>query len=499
MGRLRNRMIAAFLLVALLPAIPLSLVMWNLLDRSFAFRGEGTIAAALRAGMEESRETLRAAKERFEGEVRRVWAPRIAGGEIPVEPRFLPLDEGEGLFVRLVSPDANGAATGDEEALRRLGATRGRIEGNDGWVGPERVDSFLFLARREGEKTYLFRKAIDGEVERRAAVLADGIALAGALRLARGAVIRSYAIPFILVYLFLLLLAATAAALLAGRLSAPLEQLATAARRVGDGDLSVRVEMRSGGEVGDLAEAFNEMVGRLAVQRDELARLERLAAWREMARALAHEIKNPLTPIRLAVGEMSDRYGGGDERYAGLLRECVGIVDEEIEALRKLVREFSEFARFPELHAERTDIIALLLEIGRLYGEKKVALPESRSPLFAVIDRDQIRRALINLVDNGLTACRAAGRPERVRLDARPSADAVRIDVADEGCGIVESDRKRIFEPHFTTGADGMGLGLPIVEGIVRSHGGSIVVESQAGKGTVFSITLPAGPVGDSR
>jgi nitrogen fixation/metabolism regulation signal transduction histidine kinase len=306
-------------------------------------------------------------------------------------------------------------------------------------------------------------------------------------------VLRGFVLPFLLTYALLLGVAVAVGAWLAGRIAGPVEALAAGASRVGAGDLVTRVETDAPGEVGRLVDAFNQMVADLAAQRDELVRLERVAAWRDLARRLAHEIKNPLTPIQLAVQQLGEKLPadpGSSPEYRKLMTECVAIVDEEVEALRRLVKEFSEFARLPKPEPAPGDVGVLLDEMVKLYGAERVTRAGAATARF---DAAEMKRALINLVDNGLAACRAADRPERVELSCAAAAGAVEIRVRDGGTGIATDVTSRIFEPDFSTKKEGMGLGLAIVEGIVRGHGGAISVESQPGQGATFTIRLPEG------
>ncbi|MFH1681629.1 MAG: ATP-binding protein, partial [Candidatus Eisenbacteria bacterium] len=328
-------------------------------------------------------------------------------------------------------------------------------------------------------------------MEERARKITEAMGLLEGLRVERRAAVRSYVLPFALAYIVLLSVAVLVGAALAGRIARPIEDLVASTRRVAGGDLDERVPLTGQGETRDLQVSFNEMVERLASQRKELARLERKAAWRDLARALAHEIKNPLTPIQLAVQEMRDRFRGDDREYGGLLREAGAIVDEEIENLRALVREFSEFARLPEPKPREADLMETLGEIVRLYGEEKAAVEAPGGPVVLRFDPEEIRRALINLADNAHAACRAAGRPEKVLFRVAPGRGVVRIEVIDEGCGIPPENVERIFEPDFTTKKGGMGLGLAIVEGIVSAHRGAIDVRSETGRGTTFTVALP--------
>lgn len=500
MKRLKSRLVGAFLIVVLLPVIPLSVVMWSLLGISFDSRQGEKIGLGLKSGMEESREALRLAKEEFERDVKEVWMPWFLEQEGAPFIAFTELADDGTMFsyISLLSSRAPSGNPHQTELYSWFSSTHQSEGDPNSWIGPERVGSHLAMGRYwEGEGdagTLIFARPLDPAMVSRAEALSSAISYSEAFRVERRAVIRSYALPFVLIYLFLLAVAVGAGTVLAGRLSAPLESLAGSARRVGEGDLGTRVTVRSGGEIGELEESFNTMVCELESQRGELGRLERLAAWREMARSLAHEIKNPLTPIRLAVQEISDRYPGGDDHFAATLKECVEIVDEEVQALRNLVREFSEFARLPEPNPEQGDLSVIADEMLRLYGDDRVALSGSPPEQTAWFDHDQIRRAVINLVDNGLAACRMADRSERVTLSLAALSTGVSLSVSDRGCGIAEAELNRIFEPHYSRKTDGMGLGLPIVEGIIRSHGGSLNVKSRLGEGTTFTIILPAAP-----
>ncbi|MBN1824649.1 MAG: HAMP domain-containing protein [Candidatus Eisenbacteria bacterium] len=497
MRRIRNRLITLFVVVSLLPAIPASFLVWHLLARSLGPGTGDVVSGALAAGLDESRARLRAAKADFRGETERIWLPRIARNKLDIE-TINALPGGENLLILPLSEGRDAAAgpSPEDAELIAWAAGRGPVPG-ERTTAPERIGGRLALvaALPDGERV-LFARPLEPEMIERAERIVEAMSLIEGLRLSRSAVVRSYAVPFLLSYLFLLLIAVAIGAVLARRLARPIEDLVASTGRVAAGDLETRVPIRGGGETRVLQEAFNRMVERLAEQRVTVARLERKAAWRDLARTLAHEIKNPLTPIQLAVQEIRDRYpGDGDDEYRRFLEEATEIVDEEVQALRRLVREFHDFARLPEPKPRRGDLIALLEELSRLYGPERVGLDAPRGSVAARFDPEELRRALINLIDNGLAACRAAGRPERVRLRAE-SADGIRIAVIDGGCGIPDADRERVFEPDFTTKSGGMGLGLPIVEGIITAHGGTIGIRSEPGRGTTFTIQLPEAPYG---
>jgi signal transduction histidine kinase len=297
--------------------------------------------------------------------------------------------------------------------------------------------------------------------------------------------------------LFALCLAAAAALLgghlLAGRITRPLEALQEAALRVASGDLSARVGARASGEVGDLVRAFNGMTADLAQSRERAASAERVAAWREVARRLAHEVKNPLTPIAMSVETLREALDRKRPDFEEIFREGTAAIQEEVRRLKRIVDEFSRFARLPppELAAVPAgELVAALMALYpapppgvRLEREVAEDLPAVR------VDRDQMLQVLLNLVRN---ATEAMPRGGALRLCVRHLGGEVLLSVSDTGPGIAPEDLPRVFEPYFTTKAGGTGLGLAIAERIVSEHGGRVEVESHPGQGATFTVRLPA-------
>jgi two-component system nitrogen regulation sensor histidine kinase NtrY len=227
----------------------------------------------------------------------------------------------------------------------------------------------------------------------------------------------------------------------------------------------------------------------------ELLKAQRLAAWREVAQRIAHEIKNPLTPIQLSAQRLRRRLGG-DKSPAEkrLLEEATATIIQEVDGLKQLVDEFSRFARMPALALKPTDVARLLEGVVVLYRESHpgLSIRAAFSPdVPAVeIDPDQIKRAVLNLVDN---AVEAVGQTGEVLVETiwLPESGRVRIVVTDDGPGISADDKERLFVPYFSTKPTGMGLGLPIVHQIVTDHGGAIWVEDNSPHGSRFVIELP--------
>ncbi len=276
--------------------------------------------------------------------------------------------------------------------------------------------------------------------------------------------------------------------------------------RVREGMLDREVHLRRGGQAVALLASATALrgpdggyVGMVLAFDDltELLKAQRLAAWREVAQRIAHEIKNPLTPIQLSAQRLRRRLAADrspDEKR--LLEEATATIIHEVDGLRQLVDEFSRFARMPALTPKPTDLARLLEGVIVLYREShpslgiRAAFSPDLPPV--EVDPDQIKRAVLNLVDNAVEAVGGTGEVV-VQTAWLPEAHRVRIVVADDGPGVAAEDRERLFVPYFSTKATGMGLGLPIVHQIVSDHGGTIRVEDNTPNGSRFVIELPAG------
>jgi nitrogen fixation/metabolism regulation signal transduction histidine kinase len=288
------------------------------------------------------------------------------------------------------------------------------------------------------------------------------------------------------------LAAGAVGALLASRVTHPVEALRAAALRVAAGDLGARVETRAAGEVGELVRAFNGMTADLAASRARLAQAERVAAWREVARRLAHEIKNPLTPIAMSVETLRDAHARARPDFGEIFEEGTRAIGEEVRRLKRIVDEFSRFARLPA--PERTPVAPdeLVQSVLALFPAPPPGVTVAReieAGLPAVLaDRDQVLQVLLNLMRNALDAMPAGGT---VAIRARRAGSVVAFSVSDTGPGIRPEDRPRVFEPYFTTKEGGTGLGLAIAQRIAEEHGGALELSSAQGPGTTFTLTLP--------
>jgi two-component system nitrogen regulation sensor histidine kinase NtrY len=225
-----------------------------------------------------------------------------------------------------------------------------------------------------------------------------------------------------------------------------------------------------------------------------LIRAQKVAAWREVARRLAHEIKNPLTPIQLCAERLRRHFSDAPAPTKALVDECTATIVGEVESLKGLVDEFSQFARMPAPRAVPTDLHLLLddaLSLYRgLFTDVEIRARFAASVPRVSVDPEQLRRVIINLVDNAIEAMNRQGAID-VETDHDAVHSVVRIIVADNGPGISQAEREKLFLPYYSTKQRGSGLGLAIVRRIVAEHGGSIEVTDNAPHGTRFAVELP--------
>ena len=293
-----------------------------------------------------------------------------------------------------------------------------------------------------------------------------------------------------------ILLAIVCSLWIAARVSRPIEKAGAAAEEVAGGNWETRVPERGRDEVGVLARSFNHMTGQLVSQRERLVQTERVAAWRELARRLAHELKNPLFPLQLTVENLVRARQLPEAEFDEVFRESTQTLSMEIANLKTIIGRFSDFSKMPKPELERIDARDVVERVRSLY--EAAAAPDtpkihfavelSASPMPLVVDPELLHRALSNLVLNAMDAMPEGGT---LTLSARPLSDKIEIRVADTGNGMTPEECERLFTPYYTTKQHGTGLGLAIVQSVIADHLGAIAVESQAGGGTTFVIALP--------
>jgi len=319
---------------------------------------------------------------------------------------------------------------------------------------------------------------------------------------------RGYVLRFTVLLGLTILLAVGVGSLLARDVSSRIAAISQATQRVAAGDLTTRVPADGNDELSDLARAFNRMVGEVEANRARIEYLQRISAWQEMARRLAHEIKNPLTPIQLAVQEIHRRYADADPEYRKLLDTTLEVVEDEVGTLRRLVGEFSDFARLPQAELERADLASFLRELSEqpllrddegggedAAGQPAIEFELPEQPAEVMMDRHMLRRAVINLLRNAAQALSHSGKSAgRIVVRLEPKPGVFELAVEDNGPGIPSHLRESVFDPYVTTKTEGTGLGLAIAKKIVIEHGGTIVAGDSALGGARLCIRLPVAP-----
>ncbi len=506
MNKLSGKIILLFMAVTLLPAVPMALVVNSLIRRSVGVGADARSGRALQAALEVYREKYAACR-----------AELLAGlAEWPAADTASFMDRHGLTQIEIVSLDGKSLRRWNAEAPSFAPPAAEIFQRGDpktGLLAVDRVDGRLMqvgrlsvgrlsvgrlsvarssrdrlsAGRRADTTVTVFTRLLPAKWTADAAEVRDALQRARTLGFVMEDVHRAFLLSFLVVYLPVLALAAGLAIFFSRKITAPLTGLAAATEQVAAGRRDIRLPESGDDEIGQVVRSFNRMTGQLQENQDRLVHLEKTAAWREIARVLAHEIKNPLTPIQLTIQQLRDKYDGSDARYAALLENCTSIIHDEVEALRRLVGEFSDFARMPAMKMETARITEVIAEAVRLFGAYPVSFHPGPVPAFPM-DAEKMRRVFINLLEN---AAAAAGAEGRVEIRLAPEESRVRVTVSDNGPGIPPGAVERIFEPYFTTKHRGMGLGLAVVRKVIEEHGGRVTAANRPEGGACFTLVLP--------
>lgn len=293
------------------------------------------------------------------------------------------------------------------------------------------------------------------------------------------------------VYLLMLLMAILFAFFISKYITRSLETISEMMERTDLSKENKKIVIENPGEeIEKLISAYNGMIDELGHSAAKLARSEREQAWREMAKQVAHEIKNPLTPMRLSVQSFERKFDSKDPHIEEKVKEYSNTLIQQIDTMSSIASAFSNFAEMPAQQNETLNVVKIVKLAVDIFNEDYIHFIAEEEEVIIKLDRTQLIRVVTNLVKNAIQAVPDIKSP-RVLVSVASEGDMVKISVADNGVGIDKINEEKIFEPKFTTKTSGMGLGLGMVKNIVETYKGTIKVTSQPGKGTVFCVMFP--------
>lgn len=388
-------------------------------------------------------------------------------------------------------------AAGDERTWLRPTQVR---TGREGHVIRDTVNQDTFLRIRvphpNRDLLFVLTVMLPEGFDRKAQNLTSSLEAFAQVDQLQSAFLGAIALFFGLFSFPLFLLAILVSVLLSEEITRPIINLEEATRRVAEGDYSFRILTRSNDDLGLLVRSFNTMVTELERSRKKILQTEKVAAWQEIAQRLAHEIKNPLTPIKLSAERVLRKYHSGADGFEAVLKASVHSIVTEVDGLNTLLSEFRNFSRLPNPVPERIQLKSLVNEVVETYStwpDLVIHRGQLDDNIELTVDVGQIKQVLANLFTNA-TEAMSGGGEIFVRADLVKKGNSLycRMQVQDTGPGIDVGIHDKVFNPYFTTKKHGTGLGLSIVERIVFDHRGQIWFETQQGSGTTFFIDLPA-------
>jgi signal transduction histidine kinase len=294
-----------------------------------------------------------------------------------------------------------------------------------------------------------------------------------------------------LVYLLMFALAILLAYFISSYITRNLKEITIKMRQTKLNKRNEKIMLKNpSGEIFTLVNAYNSMVDELEESAVKLAQGEREQAWREMAKQVAHEIKNPLTPMRLTVQSFQRKFNPEDPQIQNKVNEFSKTLIQQIDTMSSIASAFSNFAKMPTQNLEELNVVEVVKHALDIFTEDYINFFHEKDCVKAKLDKTQLIRIVTNLVKNATQAL-AEVEAKKIEVTVSETENEVVIKVADNGQGILEEDKAKVFEPKFTTKSSGMGLGLPMVKNIVETYGGTITLTSKLNKGTIFEIILP--------
>ncbi len=478
-GQLKLKMVVGLLVLSLLPLLVSSFLIGNIgeVAQNFASNHVARLRPHLQNAQGAYRELIATKRALFQQRAKALAQREDLLSQIePLvkEFRAQSIEVRSAAGERLAYAEAARVASMDSVRYRAF-PIREKIAGGDG-------------------KTVVVVFAADQQPVEKLQALGEALAVSKQVDVVRSSLPSSYRTAFLLLVGGVVVIVTLLALLFARGLTRRMDVLVAGARGVAKGNLDTRVTLTGADEFGELAVAFNTMVDDLQEERKKTLYLQRIGAWQDVARKLAHEIKNPLTPIQLVVQQVVSKYDGDDEKYRTLLKTCDEIVHEEVNGLRRLVDAFRDLGRLPKVEAKSLALATLLEDIQSDPTLSSFVQTDGDAGSCSLkADRLLLRRTLVNVLENGIHAGQEAGREGRVLLSWKCSEGSVVFQIDDEGAGVAKERREQIFDPYETSKETGTGLGLAIAKKIALDHQGDLRLSSErsAMGGARFVLRIP--------
>ena len=486
-ARFKFRLTFFFLIVASIPLIPLSVVSNNWISKSINLLFVSGIAQSLKDAVEVSKELYNKLSEESKkeweelcgdcpaGHIKDLQFQKIDGvfviniEEKKINPLFSRYDELSPDFGSIVISDLN------TETWRR--------------VDFENSEYLLTPVKSSGKEAVILVREIPDALRMYTVSIAGGLQNYRTLKIMRKPMKVFVIVIFVLVTLPFVLLSFYLGLIVSKDVTVPIRELVIATRKVANDELDYKVNLKAKDELKLLIDSFNRMTEDLRINKELLKYSERSAAWQDIARKIAHEIKNPLTPIKLSAERMLRLYEGEDD-FRDILSKGIYTIITEVNNITYMVNEFSRITRFPDSKLEKNDIIKIIEEIfsfvNNAYKNVEFSLRHKENVVYLFIDRYQVRRAILNIIYNSIDAVAENGKIWIDCYTNKGKKGYYTISISDNGAGIEDDIKGKIFNPYFSTKDRGAGLGLVIVEKIVFDNKGRIWFESTSGKTTFF-------------
>ena len=488
-SKFRLRLTLFFLLVTLIPIVPLSLISNNLISKSINLwfvRGvEGSLVNALEVSKELFNKYSNEGQREFQNRCRDCDFDALVDMEFESIDGVIIIEDSGAVSALHIDDTPVIGMIRDLYSAGELPATSWKrlpVSNTEYLIFPARSDNHYLL------------KEIPTHIQEYTGTISTGLQSYRTLKIIRRPIKLVVILFYVVITMPFVLLSFYLSLIISRQVTIPIQELARATQRIAEDDLDHAIAVRAKDELKLLIDSFNRMTRDLKLNKELLKHSERSAAWRDIARKIAHEIKNPLTPIKLSAERLLKQYDRND-RYRDVLSKAIGTIIAEVENLTEMVNEFSHFARFPDTKMGKHDIIAIIDDILAFLKDaginKDVAFDftHEEAEVFLRVDSMQVRRAILNIIYNGINAIEQNGA---ISIQGFPSDDTSErehtylLSITDNGVGIDPEIRDKVFDPYFSTTSEGSGLGLAIVEKIVLDNNGRIWLESEPGKTTFY-------------